>query len=48
MCVCLCMFGQGMSVFTDVCVTGFPFTLEIRENLEKEFTFFQSAKIRGI
>ena len=29
-------------------LSGFTFTLEIRENLEKELTFFQSGKAQGI
>ena len=43
---------------TDLCVnylkksqlqsTGFPATLEIRENLENEFSIFQSGKPQGI
>ena len=28
--------------------TGFPATLEIRENLENEFPIFQSGKTQGI
>ena len=29
-------------------ITGFPATLEIRGNLEKEFPIFQSGKTQGI
>ena len=36
------------SKFHRLTVTGFPATLEIRENLENEFPIFQSGKTQGI
>jgi hypothetical protein len=38
----------AMNVKIQCSLTGFPLYLEIRENLENDFHFFQSGKNQGI